>query len=188
MGQKHDVYWDIVYLENSFDSWIETNMSLKYANILAAEGEIRPLIKGEFRTICGFELIKMHLGQNCNRYPRIRSTWAERDENSVTREGHFYSAVAQYLMENPTHCHRFPQNDLSEVAIRWTPEHVEITLDMIEGRAPVLEDGVQLDSRNPNNLQPAADASVENPSAAAVPVADNGWEKQRLERERARRI
>ncbi|KAM0288357.1 hypothetical protein ACHAO9_007262 [Fusarium lateritium] len=177
-----------VYLENSFDSWIETNMSLKYANILAAEGEIHPLIKGEFRTICGFELIKMHLGQNCNRYPRVRATWAERDEDSVTREGHFYSAVAQYLMENPTHCHKFPQNDLSEVAIRWTPELAEITLDMIEGRAPVLEDGVRLDSRNPNNLQPAADASVENPSAAAVPVADNGWEKQRLERERARRI
>ncbi|KAF5679460.1 hypothetical protein FHETE_877 [Fusarium heterosporum] len=185
MGQKHDVYWDIVYLENSFDGWLETNMSLKCANILAAEGEIPREIKGEYRTICGFELIKMHLGQNCNRYPRVRVAWAEKDEDSVTREGHFYSAVAQYLMENPSHHNKFPQDDLSEIASRWNPELRELTLDMIEGRAPVLEDGVVLDSRNPENSGSSSDVSMENSAVSAV---NKGWEERRLERERARRI
>ncbi|KAF4995405.1 hypothetical protein FGRMN_5189 [Fusarium graminum] len=174
-----------VYLENSFDGWLETNMSLKCANILAAEGEVPQEIKGEYRTVCGFELIKMHLGQNCNRYPRVRVTWAEKDEDSVTREGHFYSAVAQYLMKNPSDHNKFPQDNLGAIASRWNPELRELTLDMIEGRAPVLQDGVVLDSRNPENLGSSSDVSMEN---SAVSPVNKGWEERRLERERARRI
>ncbi|KAK2480190.1 hypothetical protein H9L39_09564 [Fusarium oxysporum f. sp. albedinis] len=148
MGQENEVHWDVLYLENSFDGWVETWMASKYADILAAEGEIRDEIKGEYRVICGFELIKRYLGQDSNRYPRTRVTWAEQEHPLVAREGHFYSAVANYLMQNPEQYERFLQ-PLSDIARRWSPDQGELTLDMIEGRSLPLEDGVILDSRNP---------------------------------------
>jgi hypothetical protein len=70
MGQKHEVYWDIFYPDYSFDAWADTHLTLKYANILAAESQIHEDITGEYRVICAFELIRMYLGQDCNRYPR----------------------------------------------------------------------------------------------------------------------
>ncbi|KAM0078914.1 hypothetical protein ACKRZS_008782 [Fusarium odoratissimum] len=149
MGQEHEVHWDVLYLENSFDGWTETRMVSKYADILAAEGEIPDMIQKEYRIICAFELIKQYLGQDCNRYPRTRVTWYEQDHPLVAREGHFYSAVANYLMQNPGHYERFLQ-PLSDIARRWSPDQGELTLNMIEGRSPVLADGVILDSRNPN--------------------------------------
>ncbi|KAF4341622.1 transcription regulatory SNF2 [Fusarium beomiforme] len=151
IGQKQRVHWDVLYLENSFDAWVDTRMASKYADILAAEGQIPDEIKGEYRVICGFELIKKYLGQDCNRYPRTRVTWSEQDHPLVTREGHFYSAVAEYLMLNPAHVDKFIHDSkwLSKVARRWTPEQGELTLDMIELRSQALADGVVLDSRNP---------------------------------------
>jgi hypothetical protein len=188
MGQKRDVYWDVLYLENSFDGWFETNMSMKYANILAAEGEIHKSIKGEYRTICGFELIKMHLGQNCNRYPRTRVSWTDQDHELVTREGHFYSAVAQYLMKNVTDSGKFPGNSLSNVAIRWKPELQYLRLEMIKGTAPVLEDGVELDPRNPNKADPSSDVAKIYQLKQNFPEIWKWWEDYRLEGERAKRI
>ncbi|PNP61064.1 hypothetical protein FNYG_14152 [Fusarium nygamai] len=149
MGQENEVHWDVLYLENSFDGWAESHMASKYADILAAEGDIPDLIVGEYRIICGFELIKRYLGQDSNRYPRTRVTWSEQDHPLVAREGHFYSAVAQYLMQNPQHITKFQGRHLRTIARRWTPEHGDLTLDMIEGRSPVLVNGVILDSRNP---------------------------------------
>ncbi|KAF5531381.1 transcription regulatory SNF2 [Fusarium napiforme] len=152
MGQEHEVHWDVLYLEKSFDGWAESRMASKYADILAAEGDIPDLIVGEYRIICGFELIKRYLGQDSNRYPRTRVTWSEQDHPLVAREGHFYSAVAQYLMQNPQHITKFQGRDLGVIARRWTPEHGALTLDMIEGRSPILANGVILDSRNPLTL------------------------------------
>ncbi|RKK85837.1 hypothetical protein BFJ69_g1445 [Fusarium oxysporum] len=149
MGQEHEVHWDVLYLENSFDGWVDSRMASKYADILAAEGDIPDMIQGEYRVICGFELIKRYLGQSSNRYPRTRITWSEQDHPLVAREGHFYSAVAQYLMQNPQHMTKFLNRRLYAIARRWTPELGELTLDMIEARSPVLVDGVVLDSRNP---------------------------------------
>ncbi|KAI7769331.1 hypothetical protein LZL87_011861 [Fusarium oxysporum] len=99
---------------------------------------------------CSFELIKRYLGQDNNRYPRTRVTWPEQDHPLVAREGHFYSAVAQYLMQNPQHIKKLVHKGLYAIARRWTPEHGVLTLDMIEGRSPVLVDGIILDSRNPH--------------------------------------
>ncbi|KAF5595345.1 transcription regulatory SNF2 [Fusarium pseudocircinatum] len=149
MGQEHGVHWDVLYLEESFDGWAESRMASKYADILAAEGDIPDLIVGEYRIICGFELIKRYLGQDSNRYPRTRVTWSEQDHPLVAREGHFYSAVARYLMQNPHHITKFQGRHLHLIARRWTPEHGDLTLNMIEGRSPILVNGVILDSRNP---------------------------------------
>ncbi|KAF5967426.1 transcription regulatory SNF2 [Fusarium coicis] len=149
MGQEHEVHWDVLYLEKSFDGWAESRMASKYADILAAEGDIPDLIVGEYRIICGFELIKRYLGQDSNRYPRTRVTWSEQDHPLVAREGHFYSQVAQYLMQNPQHITKFQGRDLGMIARRWAPEHGALILDMIEGRSPILANGVILDSRNP---------------------------------------
>ncbi|KAF4442657.1 hypothetical protein F53441_11698 [Fusarium austroafricanum] len=193
LGQKNEVNWDILYLENSFDAWMDTQLSSKYAEILAAEGQISSAIKGQYAIICGFELIKMYLGQDSNRYPRTRVTWCEQNHASVALEGHFYSAVARYLMQNPTHCDKFPRGNLSEVAIRWQPG-LELTLDMIEGRAPALEGGVVLDSRNRENpgyqaVEPAVDALDEISLQVELLRKKNVLiDEYRLDNERARRI
>ncbi|SPJ75513.1 uncharacterized protein FTOL_05244 [Fusarium torulosum] len=163
-------------------------MSMKYANILAAEGEIHKSIDGEYRTICGFELIKMHLGQNCNRYPRTRVSWTNQDDKLVTREGHFYSAVAQYLMKNVTDSDEFPGDSLSNVAIRWKPELQELKFEMIKGTAPVLEDGVELDPHRPNKADPSSDVAKEYHLKQDSPALWKGWEDYRLDAERAKRI
>nr|RBQ99827.1 hypothetical protein FVER53263_09362 [Fusarium verticillioides] len=157
IGQKREVHWDVLYMENSFDGWDETWMVSKYADILAAEGEIPDEIQGEHRVICAFELIKRYLGQDSNRYPRTRVTWAEQEHPLVAREGHFYSALATYLMQNPGRFKEVGLKPLSLIARRWSPEQGELTLDMIEGNSPELEDGVMLDSRNP--LKPGYVAS-----------------------------
>ncbi|KAF5620325.1 uncharacterized protein FTJAE_11682 [Fusarium tjaetaba] len=149
LGQEREVHWDVLYMENSFDGWDETWMVSKYADILAAEGEIPDEIQGEHRVICAFELIKRYLGQDSNRYPRTRVTWAEQEHPLVAREGHFYSALATYLLQNPGHFKEVCLKPLPLIARRWSPEQGELTLDMIEGNSPELEDGVILDSRNP---------------------------------------
>ncbi|KAF4414693.1 Transcription regulatory SNF2 [Fusarium acutatum] len=192
MGQEHEVHWDVLYLENSFDGWADSRMASKYADILAAEGDIPDLIVGEYRIICGFELIKRYLGQDSNRYPRTRVTWSEQDHPLVTREGHFYSAVAQYLMQQPQHITKFQGRHLYEIASRWTPEHGDLTLDMIEGRSPVLVNGVILDSRNP--LTPGYVAVAETGDhyhdlVQRDEIQSNlAVDRKRLERERGRRV
>ncbi|KAG4263590.1 hypothetical protein FPRO03_09897 [Fusarium proliferatum] len=192
MGQEHEVHWDVLYLEKSFDGWADSRMASKYADILAAEGDIPDLIVGEYRIICGFELIKRYLGQDSNRYPRTRVTWSEQDHPLVAREGHFYSAVAQYLMQHPEHITKFQGRHLYEIACRWTPEHGDLTLDMIEGRSPVLVDGVILDSRNP--LTPGYVAVEETGDRYRdVLQLDEiqstlATDQNRLERERRRRV
>jgi hypothetical protein len=191
MGQENEVHWDVLYLENSFDGWVETWMASKYADILAAEGEIRDEIKGEYRVICGFELIKRYLGQDSNRYPRTRVTWAEQEHPLVAREGHFYSAVANYLMQNPEQYERFLQ-PLSDIARRWSPDQGELTLDMIEGRSLPLEDGVILDSRNPltpGYIAVSAGDDLHQELRQAVEIRSNlRDDDSRLRMERERRL
>ncbi|KAG5763651.1 hypothetical protein H9Q72_008267 [Fusarium xylarioides] len=192
MGQEHEVHWDVLYLENSFDGWTESRMASKYADILAAEGDIPDLIVGEYRIICGFELIKRYLGQDSNRYPRTRVTWSEQDHPLVAREGHFYSAVAQYLMQNPQHITKFQGRHLCTMARRWTPEQGDLILDMIEGRSPVLVNGVVLDSRNP--LTPGYVAVVETGNLYRDLIqrdevqSNLAVDRNRLEMERKRRV
>ncbi|RBA09768.1 hypothetical protein FPRO05_05704 [Fusarium proliferatum] len=192
MGQEHEVRWDVLYLEKSFDGWADSRMASKYADILAAEGDIPDLIVGEYRIICGFELIKRYLGQDSNRYPRTRVTWSEQDHPLVAREGHFYSTVAQYLMQHPEHITKFQGRHLYEIACRWTPEHGDLTLDMIEGRSPVLVDGVILDSRNP--LTPGYVAVEETGDRYRDVLqldeiqSNLATDQNRLERERRRRV
>ncbi|KAF9774617.1 hypothetical protein IL306_007340 [Fusarium sp. DS 682] len=198
MGQTETVHWDVLYLENSLDAWVDTRMASKYADILAAEGEIPDEIQGEYRVICGFELIKTYLGQDYNRYPRTRVTWSEQDHPLVAREGLFYSAVAQYLMRNPTHIDKFfhrPKHRskwLSFVARRWNPEQGELTLDMIERRSPVLANGIVLDSRNPERPgYVAVMRPIEPPLNAAQAERQErhlAMDKGRLRIERLRRI
>ncbi|EXK91853.1 hypothetical protein FOQG_05870 [Fusarium oxysporum f. sp. raphani 54005] len=191
MGQEYEVHWDVLYLENSFDGWVETWMASKYADILAAEGEIPDEIKGEYRVICGFELIKRYLGQDSNRYPRTRVTWAEQEHPLVARESHFYSAVANYLMQNPGHYERFLQ-PLSDIARRWSPDQDELTLDMIEGRSLLLEDGVILDSRNPltpGYIAVSAGDDLHQELRQAVEIRSNlRDDDSRLRMERERRV
>ncbi|KAK2687393.1 hypothetical protein QWA68_013842 [Fusarium oxysporum] len=191
IGQEHEVNWDVLYLENSFDGWVETWMASKYADILAAEGEIPDEIKGEYRVICGFELIKRYLGQDSNRYPRTRVTWAEQEHPLVARESHFYSAVANYLMQNPGHYERFLQ-PLSDIARRWSPDQDELTLDMIEGRSLLLEDGVILDSRNPltpGYIAVSAGDDLRQELRQAVEIRSNlRDDDSRLRMERERRV
>jgi hypothetical protein len=188
MGQEHEVHWDVLYLENSFDGWVETWMASRYADILAAEGEIPDAIEGEYRVICGFELIKQYLGQDSNRYPRTRVTWSEQDHPLVAREGHFYSALAKYLMQNPLHMDKIHIRPLSLIARRWSPEQGDLTLDMIEGRSPILADGVVLDSRNPHTPGYVAAGLSRNDAQAREQQSNLRVDRFRLNMERKRRL
>ncbi|KAF5536449.1 hypothetical protein FPHYL_12981 [Fusarium phyllophilum] len=192
IGQERKVHWDVLYLEDSFDGWNETWLTSKFADILAAEGEIPDEIKGEYRVICAFELIKQYLGQDSNRYPRTRVTWAEQEHPLVAREGHFYSAVANYLMQNPGHFDEFRHIPLHLIARHWNPDQGELTPEMIKESSPFLGDGVILDSRNPHTGGYVAVTAGGHPlqdREQAVEIRMNLWaDKSRLEMERDRRL
>ncbi|KAF4996847.1 hypothetical protein FDECE_12283 [Fusarium decemcellulare] len=117
LGQNKVVEWDIVYLRHAFDAHLDSRMAQKYAPILVAEGQISPEIEGENRLICTYEIIRMYLGHESNRYPRARVSWDKMDHELVRREGHFYSAVARFLMKNPTHSSKISEANLEKIAL-----------------------------------------------------------------------
>ncbi|KAM0326629.1 hypothetical protein ACHAQA_006498 [Verticillium albo-atrum] len=101
IGQKHAVKWYILYQQSSYDGWIENQQLQKFSQQLASEGLIDPRITGEHRIVCAFEIMAMYFGHRCNRYPRKSAEWHEYDNEKVTKQGQFYSAIARALMANP---------------------------------------------------------------------------------------
>lgn len=60
------------------------------ADILAITGRIDAVITGKARRICASEIIKQQLG----------ASWDQLDKVELCQEGHFHSALAEFIFEN----------------------------------------------------------------------------------------
>ncbi|UPL03878.1 hypothetical protein LCI18_014812 [Fusarium solani-melongenae] len=131
LGQTRPVEWDLLYLRLSFDGYQMARMARKYAPIIVAEGYIPSEIQGKNRLICPYEIIAMHLGHSSSWYPKVNLPWQKMDDEDVERQGRFYSALARFMMADPS----------SSIKIRQ-----EMTMDHVDGKIPPLENGVVLGS------------------------------------------
>lgn len=116
IGQAHHVKWTILYARQTFDGYIEDRNLEKYATTVAAESSIDPRIKDEARIICAFEILRQQLGQGCSRYSRARTTWNAMDSWELEQEGHFYSALADFLFKHPGKSGLVGKHNIKEIA------------------------------------------------------------------------
>ncbi|KAF4434636.1 dead helicase [Fusarium austroafricanum] len=95
---------------------------------MAAKGNINPAIKGQYRIICAYELIRVMMGHESNQYTRLRVVWYLMDSARVRDEGHFYSALANFLFRNPDRQDLISPDSIGDIAARWqlgTPLTIE---------------------------------------------------------------
>ncbi|KAI8667556.1 hypothetical protein NCS56_00892400 [Fusarium sp. Ph1] len=84
-------------------------------------------------------------GHHTNKYTRLRVTWDKMYHPLIAREGLFYSALAQFSMENPDHVqHLETKGKIAHIAASWSPGS-ELTKEHVDGLLPNLgEAGVKL--------------------------------------------
>ncbi|KAL4725515.1 hypothetical protein ACLX1H_007664 [Fusarium chlamydosporum] len=129
--RPNEVHWWVLHQRDSYDAFLDARNLEKYAGTLAAEGNINDAITGEYRIICAYEILRVYLGQESNRYPRLRVVWYKMDTEKVRRQGFFYTALARFLFRNPDLQNLITPNTIGQIASRWelgselTIAHVE---------------------------------------------------------------
>ncbi|KAF0642567.1 hypothetical protein FPSE5266_10515 [Fusarium pseudograminearum] len=174
-NQEKEVHWWVLHQRDSYDAFVDARNLEKYATTLAAEGNIDDSITDEYRVICAYEILRCYLGQESNRYPRLRVAWFEMDSEKVRLEGFFYTAIARFLFRNPDRQDRITPETIGDIAARWelgseiTIAHVEpghpdcpptidpdnpgrITLSSAREQEKALRENIAMyGSENPNN-------------------------------------
>ncbi|KAJ4232263.1 hypothetical protein NW759_002650 [Fusarium solani] len=114
--QSEHVYIIDLHLQFLYDSFLEASNLEKHAHTLATQADIDVRIKGDYDF----------------KDPRLRVTWDKKDNPLITREGLFYSALAQFSMENPDHVqHLETKGKIAHITASWSPgsgltkEHVD---------------------------------------------------------------
>lgn len=128
LQQTKAVTWEILHQKNSYDAFLDARNCEKLAHNMAAEGNINPAIKGQYRIICAYELIRVMMGHESNQYTRLRVVWYLMDSARVRDEGHFYSALANFLFRNPDRQDLISPDTIGDIAARWqlgTPLTIE---------------------------------------------------------------
>ncbi|KAM6524583.1 hypothetical protein FALCPG4_010193 [Fusarium falciforme] len=84
-------------------------------------------------------------GRHTNNYTRLRVTWDKIYHPLIAHEGLFYSALAQFFMENPDHVqHLETKGKIAHIAASWSPGS-GLTKEHVYGLLPSLgEAGVKL--------------------------------------------
>ncbi|KAM0502726.1 hypothetical protein ACHAP8_003556 [Fusarium lateritium] len=148
-NQKKEVHWWVLHQRDSYDAFVDARNLEKYATTLAAEGNINDSITGEYRIICAYEILRCYLGQESNRYPRLRVAWHKMDTQKVRLEGFFYTAVARFLFRNPDKQDRITADTIGGIAARWELGS-ELTIAHVEpGRPDCPPD---IDPENPGRV------------------------------------
>ena len=141
IGQEHDVVFKKVVLRNSYDSALELIGLKKYADIIAADATIDPRITGELRRVVGFYLLQRYFGQQSSRFSRLHCQWNQMDDAATRLEGQFYSALGEYMFNNPQDAKEFTVAELTKIASCWAPG-VELVSAHFSGEPPSLPEGV----------------------------------------------
>lgn len=130
-GQKQHVEWEILIAKHSFDAFIEGSILKEYSAVVAATANIDAAITGEARMICAYEIVREQFGQEYSRYPRMRAPWNEMDGEDIRREGYFYSALAEFFVQNPDQAFLVGRYNIRQIAMAWKAG-MEITVDMVK--------------------------------------------------------
>ncbi|PTD05729.1 hypothetical protein FCULG_00002200, partial [Fusarium culmorum] len=134
-NQEKEVHWWVLHQRDSYDAFVDARNLEKYATTLAAEGNINGSITDEYRVICAYEILRCYLGQESNRYPRLRVAWFKMDTEKVRLEGFFYTAIARFLFRNPDLQDRLTPETIGDIAARWELGS-EITIAHVEPGHP----------------------------------------------------
>ncbi|WAO91166.1 Hypothetical protein NCS54_00862300 [Fusarium falciforme] len=127
--QREYVYIIDLHLQFFYDSFLEASNLEKHAHTLATQTDIDVRIKGDYDLY----------------YTRLRVTWDKMYHPLIAREGLFYSALAQFSMENPDHVqHLETKGKTAHIAASWIPGS-ELTKEHVDGLLPSLgEAGAKL--------------------------------------------
>ncbi|CAG1987119.1 unnamed protein product [Fusarium graminearum] len=134
-NQEKEVHWWVLHQRDSYDAFVDARNLEKYATTLAAEGNINDSITDEYRVTCAYEILRCYLGQESNRYPRLRVAWFKMDTEKVRLEGFFYTAIARFLFRNPDRQDRLTPETIGDIAARWELGS-EITIAHVEPGHP----------------------------------------------------
>lgn len=145
IGQKRLVEWEILIAKHSFDAFIEGSVMKEYSAVVAVTAKIDAAITGEARMICAYEIVRQQFGQEYSRYPRMRAQWNEMDGDDMRREGHFYSALAEFFFQNPSQAFLVGRYNIRQIALAWKMG-MKIATDMVKQPVP-LEAGEGLTLR-----------------------------------------
>ncbi|KAM0415155.1 hypothetical protein ACHAPD_006343 [Fusarium lateritium] len=115
---------------DSYDAFVDARNLEKYATTLAAEGNINDSITDEYRVICAYEILRCYLGQESNRYPRLRVAWHKTDTQKIRLEGFFYTAQD-----------RTTADTIGGIAARWELGS-ELTIAHVEPGHPDCPPGI----------------------------------------------
>ncbi|KAM0425351.1 hypothetical protein ACHAPT_009407 [Fusarium lateritium] len=157
IGQDKPVQVFILHLQSSYDSFVDAHNLEKHAHALTAEADIDTRITGELRLVCAYEMMRRLLGQETDRYPRLRVPWEKIDHPLVAREGLFYSILAHFAMENPQHVQNLAKDKVAQIAASWCPgtdigkDHVGLLPDL--GEAGVKLYNFVMNDEEVNKLQ-----------------------------------
>ena len=146
LGQEHDVTFEILYNQGTYDGESESRNLRKHVLTLCGEGGIPRQITGTLRLLVAYEIMRIYFGQRVNRYPRMRVFWHKMDHIDIHNEGLFYSALAGLILANPDTCANLNREDVETMADNWKVG-TALTLNHLTQRDPNLgadERGVAL--------------------------------------------
>ncbi|KAH7313613.1 P-loop containing nucleoside triphosphate hydrolase protein [Stachybotrys elegans] len=115
-NQKENVHWYRLYMQDSFDGFVEAKNMEKMAGTMAADAAIDERITGEARYLVAYEMMREYLGQSVNRYSRPRVRWNHMDSELMHNEGLFYTALAKFIVANPAVSEAITTEKAQEIA------------------------------------------------------------------------
>ncbi|KAF5634695.1 hypothetical protein F52700_5888 [Fusarium sp. NRRL 52700] len=143
IGQTQRVGWANYYIRETLDMVQDLVVARKAVLRLFMDPAMYPGIKGDLRGILAFHDVGLSMGRAASRYPRNRVHWFYMETDEIKRECLFYSAVAEFLNENPASASKFKKSTMSRIAKTWKPGKA-LTMDHVDQRLPAIEDGVVL--------------------------------------------
>ncbi|KAJ6783709.1 hypothetical protein PWT90_09934 [Aphanocladium album] len=141
IGQEQPINWEILYSRYTFDGYLLARSIDKYVSSVASESNLDPRITGQIASLCLHELVRIQFGLEFNTYPLSRYPWYSMDAPAARRECLFYSALAQAILSSPELAENLTKADVRVAALRWEVGKA-VTRDMLNGTAPIAENGV----------------------------------------------
>ncbi|KAM0432471.1 hypothetical protein ACHAQK_009696 [Fusarium lateritium] len=142
-GQQEPVEWFNCYIHGTMDVMHDLVLTRNAVARVMPDVEQYAKVPHELGLICAYHAVAVALGQSCSRFPRARVHWSNMESDEIKREGLFYSAVADFMAENPGSGVKFTTDTMAKIAKSWKPEK-KLTMKHVDCELPEHEDGVVL--------------------------------------------
>ncbi|GKU04231.1 dead helicase [Fusarium langsethiae] len=147
-NQENEVCWWVLHQRDSNDAFVEAR---------------------EYRIICAYEILRCYLGQEGNRYSRLRVAWYKMDIKKVRLEDFFYTALARFLFRNPDKQECITPETIGIIAARIRAYYRPCRARAKEQERVCEENMAMFENDNPND-----DVFQENNAFHHEPDGENG--------------